>query len=329
MSDDANPTTTTVHLAVYDTLADWETGLAAAYITNDGWQRRPGTARVVTVGLTREPVTTMAGTTIVPDIGVDELRPGDSAMLILPGADLWLTGDALAPFVGAARAFLDAGVPVAAICGATWGLAAAGLLDGRRATTHWRYADQLRERYPAIHVDPEPLYTDEGDVLTSAGCAAGLDLALHLVRKDLGAAVANAVARRMVIQPYRSGGQAQYIESPMPPDPVDAPVARSLGWALEHLAEPIGVPDLARAAGLSPRTYLRHFTRETGTTPAKWLIAQRIQAALAMLETGDAPVEEIALAAGFATPVTFRHHFAKSVRTSPSAYRRAFRARRG
>jgi putative intracellular protease/amidase len=170
MSDDANPTTTTVHLAVYDTLADWETGLAAAYITNDGWQRRPGTARVVTVGLTREPVTTMAGTTIVPDIGVDELRPGDSAMLILPGADLWLTGDALAPFVGAARAFLDAGVPVAAICGATWGLAAAGLLDGRRHTSNAReFLAMSGYAGGADYVD-EPAVVD-GDLVTGSGVA--------------------------------------------------------------------------------------------------------------------------------------------------------------
>jgi AraC family transcriptional activator FtrA len=213
------------------------------------------------------------------------------------------------------------------ICSGAFALAAAGLLDGRRATTHWRYADLLRERYPKVEVDPEPLYTDEGDVLTSAGCAAGLDLAMHIVRKDYGAAVANAVARRLVIQPYRAGGQAQYIESPVPPEPGDASVARSLGWALEHLAEPIGVPDLAKQAGLSPRTYLRHFVKATGTTPGKWLIAQRVHAALTMLETGDAPVEEIASAAGFATPVTLRHHFAKQLRTSPSAYRQTFRAR--
>ncbi|GAA1530387.1 helix-turn-helix domain-containing protein [Kribbella lupini] len=275
---------------------------------------------------TPDPIRVIGGATLSTPYGLEEFAAADTVVVPSVADPKAATSAQLIEALQHAHA---RGARIVSICSGAFALAAAGLLDGRRATTHWRYADQLRERYPAIHVDPEPLYTDEGDVLTSAGCAAGLDLALHLVRKDLGAAVANAVARRMVIQPYRSGGQAQYIESPMPPDPVDAPVARSLGWALEHLAEPIGVPDLAREAGLSPRTYLRHFTRETGTTPAKWLIAQRIQAALAMLETGDAPVEEIALAAGFATPVTFRHHFAKSVRTSPSAYRRAFRARRG
>ncbi|GAB2569484.1 helix-turn-helix domain-containing protein [Kribbella endophytica] len=274
---------------------------------------------------TPDPVRVIGGATLSTPYGLDEFAAADT--VVVPSVKD--PTEVISPqLIEALQRAHQSGARIVSICSGAFALAAAGLLDGRRATTHWRYAGQLRERYPAILVDPEPLYTDEGDVLTSAGCAAGLDLALHLVRKDLGAAVANAVARRLVIQPYRSGGQAQYIESPMPPDPVDAPVARSLGWALEHLAEPIGVPDLAREAGLSPRTYLRHFTRETGTTPAKWLIAQRIQAALAMLETGDAPVEEIALAAGFATPVTFRHHFARSVKTSPSAYRKTFRERR-
>jgi AraC family transcriptional activator FtrA len=273
---------------------------------------------------TPDPVRVIGGATLSTPYGLDEFAAADT--VVVPSVKN--PAEVISPqLIEALQRAHARGARIVSICSGAFALAAAGLLDGRRATTHWRYADQLRERYPAIQVDREPLYTDEGDVLTSAGCAAGLDLALHLVRKDLGAAVANAVARRLVIQPYRSGGQAQYIESPMPPDPVDAPVARSLGWALEHLAEPIGVPDLAQEAGLSPRTYLRHFTRETGTTPAKWLIAQRIQAALAMLETGDAPVEEIALAAGFATPVTFRHHFARSLKTSPSAYRRTFRER--
>lgn len=274
---------------------------------------------------TPEPVRVIGGATLSSPHGLDAFAGADTVVVPSVRDPRATTSPQL---VEALRHAHGRGARMVSICSGAFALAAAGLLDGRRATTHWRYADLLRERYPAVEVDPEPLYTDEGDVLTSAGCAAGLDLALHLVRKDLGAAVANSVARRLVIQPYRAGGQAQYIEAPMPPESVDTPVARSLEWALEHLAEPIGVPDLARQAGLSPRTYLRHFAKATGTTPAKWLIAQRIQAALAMLETGDAPVEEIALAAGFATPVTFRHHFAKSVHTSPSAYRRTFRARR-
>ncbi|WBQ04259.1 helix-turn-helix domain-containing protein [Kribbella sp. CA-293567] len=273
---------------------------------------------------TPAPVRVIGGATMSSPHGLTEFAAADT--VVIPSVAN-PRGETSPELIEALREAQARGARIVSICSGAFALAAAGLLDGRRATTHWRYADLLRTRYPRVLVDPEPLYTDEGDVLTSAGCAAGLDLAMHLVRKDFGAAIANAVARRMVIQPYRAGGQAQYIEAPMPPEPADAPVARSLGWALEHLAEAIGVPDLAREAGLSPRTYLRHFVRATGTTPAKWLIAQRLQAALTMLETGDAPVEEIALAAGFATPVTFRHHFAKQLRTSPSQYRRTFRAR--
>ncbi|MGW6623222.1 GlxA family transcriptional regulator [Nocardia sp. NPDC055002] len=274
---------------------------------------------------TPEPVHVIGGATMTSPYGLAEFAAADTVVVPSVADPRARTSPEL---IDALRRAHSNGSRIVSICSGAFALAAAGLLDGRRATTHWRYADLLRERYPLVQVDPEPLYTDEGDILTSAGCAAGLDLALHLVRNDLGASVANAVARRLVIQPHRAGGQAQYIESPMPPEPLDAPIARSLSWALEHLADPIGVPDLARVAGLSPRTYLRHFVRETGATPSKWLIAQRIQAALAMLETGDAPIEEIATAAGFATPVTFRHHFTRAVRTSPSSYRRAFRTRK-
>ncbi|MFD3706431.1 GlxA family transcriptional regulator [Nocardia sp. NPDC058658] len=274
---------------------------------------------------TPAPIRVIGGATMTTPYGLAEFAAADT--VVVPSV-----ADPRAPtspeLIDALRQAHSNGSRIVSICSGAFALAAAGLLDGRRATTHWRYADLLRERFPLVEVDPEPLYTDEGDILTSAGCAAGLDLALHLVRNDLGASVANSVARRLVIQPHRTGGQAQYIESPIPPDPLDAPIARSLSWALEHLADPIGIPDLARVAGLSPRTYLRHFTRETGSTPSKWLIAQRIQAALVMLETGDAPIEEIATAAGFATPVTFRHHFAKAVHTSPSAYRRTFQTRK-
>jgi AraC family transcriptional regulator, transcriptional activator FtrA len=273
---------------------------------------------------TPDPIRLIGGATLTSPHGLEEFAAADTVVIPSVADPHGETSPAL---IDALRSAHHKGARIVSICSGAFALAAAGLLDGRRATTHWRYADLLRERYPGVLVDPEPLYTDEGDVLTSAGCAAGLDLAMHIVRKDYGAAVANAVARRLVIQPYRAGGQAQYIESPVPPEPDDASVARSIGWALEHLAQPIGVPDLARQAGLSSRTYLRHFVKATGTTPGKWLIAQRVQAALTMLETGDAPVEEIAQAAGFATPVTLRHHFAKQLQTSPSAYRQTFRAR--
>jgi AraC family transcriptional activator FtrA len=219
----------------------------------------------------------------------------------------------------------QSGARIMSICSGAFALAAAGLLDGRRATTHWRYADLLRRRHPTVDVDPNVLYVDHGDVLTSAGSAAGLDLCLHIVRQDHGATIANAVARRLVTQPHRDGGQAQFIETPVTNAPDDDRVARSMDWALAHLTRPITVDTLAQRARMSPRTYLRHFARSTGTSPIRWLINQRVQASLALLETTDAPIEHIATAVGFDTSVTYRHHFSHTMRTSPAAYRRAFR----
>ncbi|GAA5201725.1 transcriptional regulator FtrA [Rugosimonospora acidiphila] len=228
--------------------------------------------------------------------------------------------------VAALRRAHRRGARIMSICSGAFALAGAGLLDGRPATTHWRYAERFRHRHPAVDLDPDVLYIDDGTVLTSAGSAAGLDLCLHVVRRDYGAAIANAVARRLVIQPHRDGGQAQFIEAPMVEDPSDDRVAASMAWALAHLAETITVDTLAGRAHLSARSYLRHFARATGTTPIRWLIGQRIQASLALLETTGTPIEKIAEVVGFDTAVTYRHHFAQRMRTSPSAYRRAFHA---
>jgi AraC family transcriptional activator FtrA len=216
------------------------------------------------------------------------------------------------------------GARVVSICSGAFALAAAGLLDGRRAATHWRYADLLAERYPQVLVDPDVLYVDDGDVLTSAGSAAGLDLCVHIVRTDFGPSIANAVARRLVIPPHRSGGQAQFIEAPVA-DVDDDRIARSMEWAMANLAQPLTVERLAARAHMSTRTYLRQFKRSSGTSPIRWLITQRVQASLPLLETTSASIDEIAAATGFETATTFRHHFARAMRTSPSAYRRAFR----
>ncbi|MEJ3749155.1 transcriptional regulator FtrA [Actinomycetes bacterium KLBMP 9797] len=267
----------------------------------------------------------------VPVIGGASLRTpygleafAEAETVIVPGVPD-VAADPSPPLIAALRRAHARGARVMSICSGAFALAGAGLLDGRRATTHWRYAEQLRRRFPAVDVDPDVLYIDDGDVLTSAGSAAGLDLCLHIVRRDFGAAIANAVARRLVIQPHRDGGQAQFIEAPMAADPDDDRVADSMNWALAHLAQPITVDALARRAHMSTRTYLRHFARSTGTTPIRWLIHQRIQASLPLLETTDTPIEEIARAVGFDTPVTFRHHFGQAMRTPPSAYRRAFK----
>jgi AraC family transcriptional regulator, transcriptional activator FtrA len=221
------------------------------------------------------------------------------------------------------------GARIASTCTGAFTLAAAGLLDGRRATTHWKWAALLQERYPLVRVDPRPLYIDEGDVLTSAGSAASLDLCLHLVRKDLGAEAANALARRLVTQPHREGGQAQYIDVPVRAAEEDTGVARSMEWALGHLAEPMTVGTLARVARMSERSYLRHFARATGSAPMRWLTAQRVRASLPLLESSQAPVEEVSAAVGFESAVTFRHHFRQIMRTTPTAYRRGFRATQG
>ncbi len=248
-----------------------------------------------------------AGTVIVPSVAAPEREPSPQV-------------------VAALRRAHDDGARLVSICSGAFALAGAGLLNGRRATTHWRYAEALRARHPSVQVDADVLYLDDGDVLTSAGSAAGLDLCLHIVRTDHGAGVANAVARRLVVQPHRDGGQAQFVEAPVADDPEDTRVARSMEWALAHLAEPITVAVLAAGAHMSARTYLRHFARATGTTPIRWLIDRRVHASLALLETTRAPIEEIAGAVGFDTAVTFRHHFGQAMRTSPSAYRRAFQS---
>jgi transcriptional regulator GlxA family with amidase domain len=202
-------------------------------------------------------------------------------------------------------------------------LAAAGLLDGRRATTHWRYTEALRARYPSIRVEPDVLFVEEGRVFTSAGSAAGIDLCMHLVRLDHGAEIANQVARRLVVSPQRDGGQAQFIARPMPARP-GLGLARAIEWALAHLDRPLGVTALAKAAALSPRTFARRFQAELGSSPHRWLIRQRVLAAQRQLESSRSSIEEVAGSVGFGTAQTLRLHFRRIVRTSPTAYRRRF-----
>ncbi|MGC1212077.1 MAG: helix-turn-helix domain-containing protein [Micromonospora sp.] len=268
------------------------------------------------------PVPVVGGAALHTPYGLDTLT--EAGTVILPGVPD-VTADPSPELVTALRRAHRRGARLMSICSGAFALAGAGLLDGRRATTHWRYADLLARRHPAVTVDPDVLYLDDGDILTSAGSAAGLDLCVHVIRRDFGAAIANAVARRLVIPPHRDGGQAQFIEAPVSVDPDDDRIAASMAWAVTHLAEPMTVETLARQAHLSARSYLRHFARATGTSPIRWLIDQRVRASLPLLETTDAGVEEIAAAVGFDSPVTYRHHFGRAMRTSPSAYRRAFR----
>lgn len=216
------------------------------------------------------------------------------------------------------------GARIAGICSAAFILAEAGLLDGREATTHWMHAEELRRRFPEVRVSEDALYVDEGSVLTSAGTAAGLDLCLHIVRNDYGAARAMEVSRRMVVAPHREGGQSQYASVTLPEARGGTGLARLLDWAADRLAEPLTVDDLAAEAGMSARTLLRRFVEETGTTPVRWLNQQRLDLARALLETTDRPIERVARESGLGTESNLRQHFRDRLDTTPSAYRRAF-----
>jgi AraC family transcriptional activator FtrA len=215
------------------------------------------------------------------------------------------------------------GARIVTICSGVFVLAATGLLDGRRATTHWRHVDRLRELHPAVQVEPDVLYVDEGSLLTSAGSAAGIDLCLHLVRRDHGASVANQVARRLVVAPHREGGQAQFIPAPLRPAAREG-LAPVLQWAQARLQEELFVEVLARRAAMSPRTFARRFREETGTTPHRWLTHQRLWLAQQRLEAGAEPVERVAEEVGLGGAATLRALFRRAFRTSPSAYRRQF-----
>jgi AraC family transcriptional activator FtrA len=228
------------------------------------------------------------------------------------------------PLVTALHAAHARGARLVSICSGAFALAATGLLDGREAVTHWRYADRLAERFPRVRVRADVLYVDEGTLLTSAGTAAGIDLCLHLVRRDHGADVANRVARRMVVAPQRAGGQAQFIERPVAPAPAGDPVAAASAHALAHLAEPLSVADLARAAHVSERTLTRRFVAATGSSPARWLLDERIAAALPLLEAGEHSVEHVGALVGLPSPAAFRRHFARAMGVPPSTWRRSF-----
>ena len=215
------------------------------------------------------------------------------------------------------------GAWVLSVCSGAFVLAEAGVLDGRRATTHWMHVDRLRRRHPGIEVDADVLFVQDDKVVTSAGTAAGIDAALHIVRTELGAMATNVVARRMVVPPQRDGGQSQYIESPIPECRTDS-LANVTEWMLEHLDDDLTIDQLARRALMSPRTFARKFRAESGTTPAAWLNRQRILRAQQLLEQTDEGLEQIAQRCGFGAAAVMRHHFLKVLQTTPTNYRRAF-----
>ncbi|MPZ63564.1 MAG: helix-turn-helix domain-containing protein [Propionibacteriales bacterium] len=223
-----------------------------------------------------------------------------------------------------ALARIRPGTRIASVCTGAFVLAAAGLLDGRRATTHWLSAGAFQALYPNVRLDPDVLYTDEGDVLTSAGEAAGIDLCLHMIRRDHGAAVANDVARRTVVPPHRDGGQAQFIRRPVP-EPRHSSTHRARAWALERLHRPLSLRDLAKQESMSVRTFTRRFREEVGLSPVQWLTRQRVDRARELLEQTDRSVERIAVDIGFGTATSLRQHLHAAIGLSPSAYRNTFR----
>ncbi|MFF4328405.1 GlxA family transcriptional regulator [Streptomyces sp. NPDC001591] len=227
--------------------------------------------------------------------------------------------------LAAALAHIRPGTRLVSICTGGYVLAAAGYLDGRPATTHWAAADHFQRLFPAVRVDAGVLYTDDGDVLTSAGVAAGIDLCLHIVRRDHGVAVANEVARRTVVPPHRQGGQAQFIDRPVP-EPQQTSTTAARAWVLDRLHEPLRLSDLARQESMSVRTFTRRFRQEAGVSPGEWITGQRVERARQLLERTELPMEAVAREAGFGTAQSLRKHVQAALGVSPTAYRRAFRA---
>lgn len=270
------------------------------------------------------PLRAMGGLRVHADGGLERLARAGT--IVIPG---WKGVDVAPPpaLLRALRRAHARGARLVSICSGVFVLAAAGLLDGKRATTHWRYATALAARYPHIEVDAAVLYVDAGQILTSAGSAAGLDLCLHLVRHDYGAQIANQVARRLVISPHRDGGQAQFIERPMPRRSEDTRMARLLEALQRNPAQAIAVAELARRAAMSERTFLRRFRESTGTTPGDWLAGLRLARARELLEITQLPIEAVAHESGFGSALTLRHHFRRKLGLSPSAYQRRFARR--
>ena len=266
--------------------------------------------------------------TIVPPWGLGRLEEAD--LIALPAVGDERLGRCAAPgefpgdLLAALRRAVDRGARVLSVCSGAFILGEAGLLDGRRCTTHWRHAEELARRYPAAKVDPDVLYVDDDPVITSAGTAAGIDACLYLVRKEQGSRVANGIARRMVVPPQRDGGQAQYVVQPVAPS-CDGTLRDLLEWLLAHLDKPLSVRQLAARANMSERTFARRFVQDTGTTPQRWLIGQRILLAQQLLEESDETVDAIADRTGFGNATALRHHFRAWRGTTPNAYRRLFR----
>jgi AraC family transcriptional activator FtrA len=310
-----------VAVLAYDGLCTFEFGVACEVFglprpeLGDRWYRY----RVC--GIEPGPLRAAGGLSVTVETGLEGLAEAD--LIVVPG---WRGIDAPVPLglVDALRAAHERGTRIMSLCSGIAVLAAAGLLDGRSATTHWRYAEAMTARYPGIRLVPDVLYVDEGPVLTAAGSAAGIDLCLHVVRRDFGPEAANSVARRLVVPPHRDGGQAQFVRMPMPKPHEGARIGRLFDWMRQRLPEAQPVARLAEQAGMSVRTFQRRFQAATGQTPGEWLVAARLRRACDLLESGSMSLDEIALESGFGSSATMRHHFRTRLNTSPAAYRKRF-----
>ncbi|MDX3750367.1 GlxA family transcriptional regulator [Streptomyces sp. AK08-02] len=267
-------------------------------------------------------LTTHAGFAVGTEHGLERLETAD--LIAVPAGQTYVDREYPPELLDALRRAVARGARVLSVCSGAFVLAAAGLLDGRRCAVHWRHAEELARRYPRVLVEPDVLYVDEGPVITSAGTSAGIDACLHIVREEHGPEVANAIARRMVVPPHRDGGQAQYIERPLPRSRCDT-VGEVLVWMERHLDEEVTVEQLAERAHMSPRTFARRFQQETGTTPYRWILRQRVLLAQQLLEATDETMDAIAWRTGFGNAAALRHQFVRSLGTTPQAYRRTFK----
>ncbi|HET7083826.1 MAG TPA: transcriptional regulator FtrA [Rhizomicrobium sp.] len=316
-----SPPNPNVVALAYDRLCTFEFGIAVEVFGLARPEMGAGWYRFAVAAVDDGDMSAVGGIRFSADGGLELL--GEAGTIVVPG---WRGIDAPVPdaLIESLRAAHARGARIMSFCSGVFVLAAAGLLQGKRATTHWRYADVLKERYPGILVTPDVLYVDEGNILTSAGTAAGLDLCLHLIRRDFGTEAANMVARRLVVPAHRDGGQSQFIKQAVP-RPHES---NRLGPLLDHMREnpkaDHSVAKLAKRAGMSQRTFLRRFEAAAGMTPARWLLAVRLAKARDLLEASDRSIEEIADLAGFGTAATLRHHFRQQLGTTPVAYRETF-----
>ncbi len=311
-----------VAVVVYDGLCTFEFGVAYEVFGLPRPELGPGWYRFATASIGERSMRAAGGLAVTADGGEELLA--EASLIVIPG---WRGADAPVPeaLQEALRQAVRRGARIATLCSGVFVPAAAGLLDGKRATTHWRYAEALGARHPLIAIDADVLYVDNGDILTAAGSAAGIDLCLHIVRKDFGVAAANSVARRLVVPPHRDGGQAQFIPQPVPRPREGERLGALLDWIERNLGADLSIAALARRAGMSVRTFQRRFEETTGQSPGDFVAAARTARAQALLEARpDIPLDEAAALAGFGSPETMRRHFRERIKTSPQAWRARF-----